>query len=96
MWLITTMIAAIGATAVWFVAPKRLKLGFLSLMLWGASVMILVDHVMGYDGGEFIHMTTDGMVTSGTVLGIVMLIPIFIIWELYVIIGMKRPKTGGK
>jgi len=90
MWLITTCIAAIGATAVWFFAPKKYKLGFLSLMLWGATIMILIDHIIGYDGGEFIKMTTDGMITNSTVLGIVMLIPIFIIWEIYVAISLKR------
>lgn len=90
MWFITTLIAAVGSTAVWLVAPKRFRLNFLSLMLWGASVMILTDHVIGYEGGEFIQMTTEGMVTNGTVLGIAMLIPIFIIWEISVIFSMKR------
>ncbi len=93
MWLITTLIAAIGATAVWFVAPKKYKLGFLSMMLWGASIMILIDHILGYEGGEFIEMTTEGMITNGVVLGISMLIPIFVIWEIYVMISLKR---GGK
>ena len=64
-----------------------------SLRLWGASVMILTDHIIGYESGEFIQMTTEGMITSGTVLGIAMLIPIFIIWEISVIFSMKR---GGK
>jgi hypothetical protein len=93
MWLITTLVAAIGVTAVWFVVPKKYKLGFLSLMLWGASIMILIDHIFGYEGGEFIEMTTEGMITNGTVLGIAMLIPIFMIWEIYVIISLRR---GGK
>ncbi len=96
MWLITTMLAAIGATALWITAPKKYKLNLLSLMLWGASVMILVDHVLGYEGGEFIEMTTEGMITNGTVLGIAMLIPILIVWEIYVIISMKMVKNGSK
>jgi len=91
--LITTLVTAIGATAVWFIAPKKYKLGFLCLMLWGASIMIFVDHVINYKGGEFIEMTTEGMITNGTVLGIAMLIPIFVIWEMYVIISLKK---GGK
>ena len=93
MWLITTILSAIGATAVWFVAPKKFKLGLLCMMLWGASVMILTDHVFGYEGGEFIEMTTEGMITNGTVLGIAMLIPIFLIWEIYVIISLKKGGT---
>ena len=91
--MITTLVTAIGATAVWFIAPKKYKLGFLCLMLWGASIMIFVDHVINYKGGEFIEMTTEGMITNGTVLGIAMLIPIFVIWEMYVIISLKK---GGK
>ena len=93
MWLITTLIAAIGTTAVWFVVRNKYKLSFLNIMLWGASIMILIDHILGYEGGEFIETTTEGMITNGTVLGIVMLIPIFIIWEIYVIISLRR---GGK
>lgn len=96
MWLITTLLAAIVSTAFWMSAPEKYKLRILSLMLWGASVMIFVDHVIGYEGGEFIEMTTEGMITNGTVLGIAMLIPILIIWELYVIISMKKGKIGGK
>jgi hypothetical protein len=97
MWLITTCVAAIGATAAYIVLQGKYKLSFLSLMLWGASIMIFADHVLGYEGGEFIQMTTEGMITNGTVLGIAMLIPIFIIWEAYVILSMKKPvKKGGK
>ncbi len=90
MWLITTLLAAVISTAFWMFSPEKYKLRILSLMLWGASVMIFVDHVLGYEGGEFIEMTTEGMITNGTVLGIAMLIPILIVWELYVIISMKK------
>ena len=46
MWLITTLIAAIVVTAIWYVKPKIYKLDILSLMLWGTSIMILVDHIV--------------------------------------------------
>jgi hypothetical protein len=82
MWLITSFITAIAVTAVWIFAPKKYQLGFLGLMLWGLTIMILVDHIMGYQGGPFIEMETNGLITNGTVLGIAMLIPIFIIWEI--------------
>lgn len=81
MWLITTLIAALVVTLAWLIAPKKYKLNFLALMLWGLSVMILVDHIMGYEGGAFLEMETDGLITSGVVLGIAMLIPIFTLWE---------------
>ncbi|MBI0583883.1 MAG: hypothetical protein ISF22_06610 [Methanomassiliicoccus sp.] len=79
----TTLIAALAVTAVWFVAPKKYQLGILSLMLWGLGVMILVDHILGYGGsGPFLEMETDGLIENGIVLGIAMLIPIFTIWEI--------------
>ncbi len=80
MWLITTLISALIATLLWYILKKKYKLDFLSLMLWGATIMILVDHLLGYEGGQFIEFETDGLVTSGTLLGILMLIPVFIIW----------------
>lgn len=92
MWLITSFIAAIAVTAVWIFAPKKYQLSFLSLMLWGLAIMVLVDHIMGYQGGPFIEMETNGLITNATVLGITMLIPIFIIWE----ISLVHSKLKGK
>jgi len=95
MWLITTLIAALAVTAVWFVAPKKYQLGLLGLMLWGLAVMILVDHIMGYGGsGPFLEMETDGLIENGTVLGIAMLIPIFTIWEVVLTMSKLRGNIG--
>lgn len=91
MWLITTAIPAGGITLLRFVLPKRYKLDFLALMLWGATIMILVDHILGYEGGEFLEKTTDGMIKSGVLLGLVMLVPAFIIWGISLLISnLKR------
>jgi hypothetical protein len=92
MWLITSFIAAIAVTAVWIFAPKKYQLGFLGLMLWGLAIMVLVDHIMGYEGGAFVKMETDGLIPNGIILGIVMLIPLFIIWE----ISLIHSKVKGK
>jgi hypothetical protein len=94
MWLITTLVVAIAVTTVWLVAPKKFKLNFLGLMLWGLSIMILVDHIMGYEGGSFIEMETDGLIQNGTVLGIAMLIPIFIAWEVSLTIAKLKGELG--
>jgi hypothetical protein len=94
MWLVTTLIAAIAVTAIWYVKPKIYKLDILSLMLWGTSIMILVDHIIGYEGGEFIEFETDGLITGGTLLGIVMLIPIFVLWEVLLIISKPKEKKS--
>jgi uncharacterized membrane protein len=92
MWLITTLIAAIGVIILWYVAPKIYKLDLLSLMFWGASFMILVDHLLGYEGGSFVEMETEGLINNSILLGIVMLIPVFIIWITVLII--KKPKQN--
>lgn len=92
MWLITTIIAAIGVTILWYVEPKIYKLDLLSLMLWGASCMILVDHILGYAGGSFVEMETDGLINNSILLGIVMLIPVFIIWLTILII--QKPQQN--
>ncbi len=82
MWLVTSFAAAVIATAAWIFAGKKYRLGFLALMLWGLSIMVLVDHVLGYEGGSFIEMETDGLIGSGLILGIAMLLPIIVAWEI--------------
>ncbi|MEM2908135.1 MAG: hypothetical protein QXP65_02935 [Candidatus Hadarchaeales archaeon] len=94
MWLITTLIAASLVTVLRLLGVRKYKLGMLSLMLWGATVMIFVDHVLGYlqEGGEFIQVTTEGAIASGIMLGIVMLIPVLAIWGFAVFLSRPRPK----
>jgi hypothetical protein len=90
MWLLTTLFAAIGTTALWLVAPKKYRFGTLSLMLWGAGTMILVDHVLGYEGGPFFEAQTDGLIANGAVLGIVMIVPLFAVWGLLVAMANRN------
>lgn len=91
MWLVTTSIAAAGATLAKVALPKNHKLDFLALMLWGAAVMILVDHILGYEGGEFLEKATDGMIKNGIALGIAMLVPVLVIWGISLLItNLKR------
>ncbi|HDM67254.1 MAG TPA: hypothetical protein ENG62_02575 [Thermoplasmatales archaeon] len=90
MWLVTTFIAAFIVTTLWYLLPKRYNLEFLSFMLWGATLMILVDHILGYEGGEFLEIETDGLISSGALLGIVMLLPVIIIWGVSLIISGNK------
>ncbi|MFH1712927.1 MAG: hypothetical protein ABH896_01950 [Candidatus Jacksonbacteria bacterium] len=90
MWLITTFIIALTATLLWLLLKKKYKLGFLSLMLWGAVIMILVDHILGYEGGRFLETETDGIINSGIQLGMVMLIPVFLIWFIAILISKSK------
>ena len=90
MWLAPTSIAAAGATIGKFVLPKNYKLGFLALMLWGAAVMILIDHVLGYEGGAFLRKTTGGMIKNSAMLGIAMLVPVFVTWGISLLISNSK------
>ena len=50
MTLLITVFAAIISTIVWYQSPARqeMKLGVLSLMFWGASLMWFVDAIFEY------------------------------------------------
>lgn len=50
MTLLVTVFAAAISTALWYSKSpdKSLRLGFLSLMYWGASLMWLIDAVFEY------------------------------------------------
>jgi len=89
MWLVILAFAATIATALWYSKAEddRYMLSFLSLILWGTTIMVIVDHVMGYlmEGGEFFEMTTEA-----TVLGGIMLIAALVVWEGALLI--KDPK----
>jgi hypothetical protein len=84
MWLIIALIATVAALTGYLLLKnyrKKYKLGFLTLMLLGTFLMVLVDHLIAFiNGGSFIEITTEGLIKSGTLLGIVMLVPIFLIW----------------
>jgi len=90
MWLVTTACAAAAATAAGYFLSYKYKLGFLSLMLWGATIMILVDHILGYEGGQFIETATDGLVRNGFLLGLVMLLPVFFVWGISFLTKKRR------
>ena len=84
MWLVVSLACALGASAAYFWLPAvrgRYRLGFLALMLWGMATMVLADHSIAYlEGGQFIEVSTDGLIESGTLLGVAMLAPILLIW----------------
>jgi peptidoglycan biosynthesis protein MviN/MurJ (putative lipid II flippase) len=98
MWLIMTALAAVIATAIWYVkAPDdKYKLGLLSLFFWGATIMWLVDHVIAYltEGGEFFEINLDA-----TLLGLAVIVLALFVWEIVLLIGdpkgvlKRRPKS---
>jgi hypothetical protein len=89
MWLLITALAAIIATALWYAgAPgNKYKLGFLSLLYWGATIMWLVDHVVAYvqDGGRFFEVSADA-----TALGLSVVLLGLFVW--LVVLLVSDPK----
>jgi hypothetical protein len=89
MFLILTAAAAIVTTIIWYVkAPDdKYRLGTLSFIYWGATMMWLVDHVIAYltKGGAFFEMTLDA-----TLLGVTVILVGLIAWLLILLI--KDPK----
>ncbi len=63
MTLLTSVLAAITATIVWYFCDRRreLKIGFLSLMFWGASLMWFVDAIF-----EYAELGADYFVPAGS------------------------------
>ena len=98
MWLIFTALAAVITTALWYIkSPQdKYKLGFLSLIFWGATLMWFVDHVMAYltEGGEFLEINL-----GATILGLVVVIVALVVWEIALLGSdpkgvLKRIKKG--
>jgi hypothetical protein len=85
MWLLITGLAAVIASALWYVgAPDdRYRLGFLSLVYWGATIMWLVDHVIAYaqDGGAFFEVTAQatGIGVSVVLLGLLVWLVVLLV-----------------
>lgn len=88
MWLVVSLACATVATAAFFLDKERRrhKLGFLTLMLWGTFVMVLVDHSIAFaeNGGEFVEAVTDGLVPDAAILGALMAIPPVAAWAIAV------------
>ena len=89
MWLLVTALAALVTSLLWYLgAPRdRYKLGFLSLIYWGATLMWLVDHVMAYtqEGGPFFEVSADGIT-----LGLCVLALGLIVWLVRLFAGDSR------
>ncbi len=103
MWIISTSLAAIVVTALWYIKDPqgRYKLNTLSLMLWGATLMMFVDGMMGYiSEGSFLDINLTPMM-----LALVLVIVALIVWEIILLItdpqGILRARReaeikGGK
>jgi hypothetical protein len=94
MTLLITVIAAIIATAVWYVNEKRdtYKLGTLSLIYWGASLMWLMDFVFEYAELKTEYFNQEfADILNDSLLGVTVVAIGLIAW--LVILLIKDPKN---
>ncbi|MBQ1487897.1 MAG: hypothetical protein IIZ41_03945 [Lachnospiraceae bacterium] len=93
MTLLITVFAAIICTLIWYknLPNNELRLGFLSLMFWGASLMWSVDAVFEYIelGAEFFTPEPMDMLNDAF-LGISVVALGLIIWLVYLFIKDPR------
>ena len=93
MTLLITIIAAIAATIVWYMNEERdaYRLGTLSLIYWGASLMWLMDFVFEYaelKADYFVQEFAD--ILNDSLLGLAVIALGLIAW--LVILLIKDPK----
>jgi hypothetical protein len=85
MWLVIFAISALIATGIYLFHTQKYYLGYLSLGLWALTACIFIDHLMGWfsEGAEgpFFEIGAEPLVLS-----ICMLIPIFMVWQLAIIV----------
>ena len=99
MWLLILAFSAAITTALWYSTAEddKYMLKFLSLMLWGATIMVFVDHLLGYlmEGGEFLELTAEA-----AILGFTLLTAALIVWNVAVLVrdprGVLYRKVGKK
>jgi hypothetical protein len=81
-----TSLAAIITTAIWYVKSPgdKYKLGLMSLIFWGATIMWFVDHVIAYltEGGEFLEVNLDA-----TLLGLSVIVFALLVWEIVLLVS---------
>lgn len=93
MTLLITVIAAVIATIVWYINEQRdiYKLGTLSLIYWGASLMWLMDFVFEYaelKADYFVQEFAD--ILNDTLLGFAVVALGLVAWVIILLI--KDPK----
>lgn len=91
MTLLITVFAAIITTVVWYTKNSDMRLGTLSLMYWGASLMWLVDAVVEYFelGAQYFTPAASDMLNDAY-LGLSVVALGLVIWLIIVLI--KDPK----
>jgi len=95
MWLIILAIAAVTSTALWYFKDNgKYGLEILSLIFWGATVMVFVDHAMGIVEDalaghevEFREVSPSAVLLGGFLVGMGVAL-----WEVYLL--LKKPRRN--
>ncbi|MCR5485486.1 MAG: hypothetical protein K6F09_07815 [Clostridiales bacterium] len=87
MTLLITIFAAVISTVSWYCVRSDKKLGFLSLMYWGASLMWLVDAFVEYigDGAGYFEPELSDIINDAF-LGLSVVALGLVIWTIYLLI----------
>ena len=89
MTLLIAALAAVVCTVIWYISPKarRLRIGTLTLMFWGASLMWLVDAFVEYIkmGDEYFHPSGADMLNDAF-LGLSVVVLGAVIWLVTVLV----------
>ncbi|MCD8316453.1 MAG: hypothetical protein LUB61_03490 [Eggerthellaceae bacterium] len=99
MTLIITGAAAIIATLLYICAPKlrRFNTGFLSLVLWGATLMWCVDDLFNlFEGEAYIDLVNPSVMADDAALGFCVVGLALVLWLvvcIYKSIRAKKRKT---
>lgn len=98
MTLLISTTAAVVASIVWYFNSNRkaYKLGFLSLMFWGASLMWLVDAIFEYAelGAEFFNPAIADMLND-SYLGLSVVVLGLIIWMVALLLSDPKGVIKG-
>jgi hypothetical protein len=90
MWLLISAMTALIVTAVYLFYCDKYKIGTLALVFWGLTVCIFIDHTLTFfmeGGGEYPEISAEALVLS-----FCMIVPIFMVWEVYVAVVKLREK----
>ena len=89
MTLLITVFAAVVSTLVWYTneKAKNMNIGILLYMFWGASLMWLVDSVVGYleEGADFFVPAAEDMLNDAF-LGISVVALALVVWVVSILV----------
>ena len=99
MWLIILAIAAVISTALWYFKDDgRYRLEILSLIFWGATVMVFVDHAMAIVEDAFAGREVEFIEISPSafLLGVFLVCMGIALWEVYLLLKKPRGSVSGE